>query len=225
MKNIVLILLSLLVLPLTAKTEEISLGQIYGTAKTIGDAIVGETTITPAYALFKDDYRWAVDTETFTEHISDSIRRSMVTGTYFYSRSYVFRATWGASSHSSTAPFPLNGVGRLNFSTYEEYDPVLNLGPSSSKILENFSLAVWIASIKHTGLWPPNRGPYETYVKMGAQQQVLIAPGIIAGTTKFSSFRGGFSPRDTGFVTGTVGWVGYQYTWPGLCWTGEFYEY
>lgn len=100
-----ILLVSAAFLPCHSKALDI--GTIFGTAKTVGDAIVGQTTVTPAYALNSWTQRsWGNYLNNFFGvdiwySFRYSVKRDPVTQTYFYQSTY----SGPGGGWSDTTPF------------------------------------------------------------------------------------------------------------------------
>jgi len=143
---------------------EIGLGDVWGTAWTIGNIIVGETTLTPAYA---------VKSYTFHDVLTNSGRiqgdfnvtykanRDLL-GNYFY---YSVRQVAGGFYPPSDQPFPVQHINKLNKTCQSHWvalDGTTNV--STSTTLETHTEVVWMAKVEQTGLWPDD-GPWTVWLK------------------------------------------------------------
>ena len=92
---------------------EVALGEVVGQAWTIGTAIAGETTITPAYAVNSYFYHYAV-TNTPTGlrdcSVTYKVDRDLF-GNYFYS---TVSSMAGSKPFSTNKPFPVNRLNKMN---------------------------------------------------------------------------------------------------------------
>jgi len=182
MKNKIMLLIALLVLPFGANAD-VGLGEVLGTAWTIGDAIVGKTTLTPAYAVesyFHRDSGWVtfgvpVSTTVAGSTLTLKLTRSRVTGAYFYYKK--IETTAGVSEW--TTPFPLNSINKLNMQC-----TTASLGLTSTTItVDTHTEFVWLAKVESTGLWPDD-GPWTVWLKTSGHKTKCV-PTNTPPTIKF----------------------------------------
>lgn len=143
-----------------AARAEVGLGEIWGTAWTIGNVIVGETTLTPAYAVEYWYYYFREQSSSYTKRVT----RSRITGEYFYYSKFQS----GSTVFESTEPFLLNGVRVLNVNCSWDSGNG-QIGTSSN--VEIHKEWVWMAKVEQTGLWPDN-GPWTVWLKTSGQKNV-----------------------------------------------------
>lgn len=139
---------------------EISLGQVWGTAWTIGNIIVGTTTLTPAYKV--ESYDWYYRTGGLTQGAEVSVKKKMkwdkVTGLHFF---HTKTQPVASPMTETTEPFMINSVNKLNLTC-----TVGNIPGQTYEytITENHSEWVWLAQVETTGFWPDD-GPWTVWLK------------------------------------------------------------
>ncbi len=214
--------LMLIVIPFCVSAEAQTIGDIWGTAKSITSVIggfIGTTTVTPAYAM----KTWRKDSYGYYGNVYfDSrwrVSRSMVTGAYFYDyRNLRFDGTWSVNQ----APFSISTVQRLNYyCNLSTYYPDGSASLFIYNDLRDFEIAVWAGAIVKTGYFPPGQ-PYTAELKSVAtrlQTSCKSIPPLTRETRKDVQI------NDTGYVTTKMDLVSYDYSWPMLCWIGSTYDY
>ena len=162
--RIVFLLSAAILLGEISGKASVPIGEIIGTAWTIGDAVVGTTTLTPAYAIESWDY-------TFKEtglgppidgKIRSLLRRSRTTGEYLYYR-HVLRKNY--TNQPITTAFILNSVNKLNMTCQTPFGAKV----LTTTTLETHTEFVWMASVVTTGFWPDN-GPWTVWLKTGGNK-------------------------------------------------------
>lgn len=185
-----------LIQPLShARAEGIGLGDIVGTAWTIGDAIVGETTLTPAYSINMWDWTFRARGTNTDMYAHYHVRQSLVTKAYFYTWSFRDRSF----STNGTQPFSVDSVDRVNWhclNHWPEPEGLLEQGTQTHTIL------VWLAKVEHTGLWP-DHGPWQVWVKTRGRQVPSDCRGIVDPSQR--NYWAGASLYESGSETVTIG--------------------
>lgn len=152
---ILLFLLGATTLVQPSVRADIAIGDVLGTAWTIGNIIVGETTLTPAYAV--DSYFWY-----FKENVGSTtkkMRRDLL-GNYFY---YTKFESPTLPTNENSFIFPIYSLNKLNLTC--RYD----LGGGNIvtiTTIEKHTEWVWLSKVESTGLWPDN-GPWTVWLKAG----------------------------------------------------------
>jgi hypothetical protein len=154
-------------------------GQIIGTAWTIGNAIVGETTLTPAYAISSWTYRGRSKTPFYYDTVdyTQKMKRDRL-GNYFYYTKHVgypLPPPAGPVTSVSNDAFPVNSVNKINLSCAF----LDNTLPATSTILETHTEVVWLEKVEKTGLWPDD-GPWTVWLKTGGSKTSCSGPAANA---------------------------------------------
>jgi hypothetical protein len=149
-------------------------GQILGTAWTIGNAIIGETTLTPAYAVSSWTYRSRTTTAFYyaNSDVTETMNRDLLGNYFYYTKSvnWPYSSTAAVTSVSSNA-FPVNSMNKLNLSCVSNYNTL----PATSTLLQTHKEVVWLEKVERTGLWPDD-GPWTVWLKRADPQPIAAAP-------------------------------------------------
>lgn len=147
---------------------EIGLDDVWGTAWTIGNAIIGETTVTPKYAV--TDYTWhsAAYTQTnggpknYSLYVTRKYHRDLFGQVFYRSSKRIVQGGW---YEASSDPFPIEHVNKLNKTCVSYYTNANNeVYTVGSETIETHKETLWIESVNSTGLWPDN-GPWTVWLK------------------------------------------------------------
>jgi hypothetical protein len=159
--------------------SEISLGVVLGTAWTIGDGIIGETTLTPAYCVTDYTFHFGTYSQTNSDPRKYNLYGTFkyhrdLLGNVFYHRSK--RIVQGAYYPPSDEPFPVDHVNRLNM-TCEGYSTNANneVIKAGSQTVETHSEMVWLDKVESTGLWPDD-GPWKVWLKTAGSKAGCSRP-------------------------------------------------
>ena len=153
---------------------EISFGDVWGTAWTIGNVITGETTITPKYAVTDwtshIDIHWTTNGQGkwFFQYGTYKYHRDLLGNVSYRTSAQIIR---GATVPPSNAPFPIESVNQMNM-TCDGYSTNANTGEvihSTSVQLESHKETMWLDSVTSTGLWPED-GPWTVWLKTSGQK-------------------------------------------------------
>jgi hypothetical protein len=221
MKNIFKVLIAACLLaPLTVKAD-FDVGWVVGTAKTLVDAIHGDTTITPQIELWTwDSYVEAIvsnPSAPTSASTRQTVRRDPIAGTLFYqTRNKNFPPL---SDVTDNTPFNLGGSGGTQ--AYVYLNNYSCTAPYWFNIqAQSYSLALKV-TVSSTGIiaLPP---PYEISFKtMGTKlPDNCYDPGPF-GTRRFGK---SVSVGGTGTTKVVVGNPNYQLDWPISCWAGAPYQ-
>ena len=171
MKTLLLLLgiVMMLTEPLRA---EIGLGDVLGTAWTIGDKMIGETTITPAYAV--TDYTLHVEIYTITNGLPKffyqygtfKYHRNLLGNVFFHTSAQIIR---GVSIPASDQPFPIDSVDKMNMTCGGYTTNSNEVRYVGSLQVETHKETVWLAQVVSTGLWPDDR-PWKVWLKTAGQK-------------------------------------------------------
>lgn len=141
---------------------EISPGEVWGVAWTIGNAIVGTTTLTPATMV--DTYHRVYQVKNIsngrTTMTKNKLKLDFVTKAYFYNSESI--AIDGTRT-TSTAPFMLTGIHQMNYDV-DVHGISTNILIRTETNVQKVTMRVWLAKVEKTGLWPDD-GPWTVYVK------------------------------------------------------------
>ena len=175
------------------------LSEVWGTAWTVGNAIVGEVTITPAYAVKDWDYMFRA--KWYHPPAGTGINRykarlSLVTKQYFYTTD----CKWPTYSTNHTQPFPVNSVDRFN-GTCQFRDPEPDVDESWTC---DHNVAVWAASVARTGLFAGD-GPWQVYVKTTGNKLTKSSTACFFKPSALMNFWGRAQISETGHQVITIG--------------------
>jgi hypothetical protein len=140
--------------------KAVGFGDILGTAWTIGDVIIGQTTITPAYRVSYWDYRAKVKNTRESGYGHWNVTRDVVLGQYFYKYSMTATIDGQSGSTNSHEPFPVDFIGRWNY----QRSAALKTGWGTAAYVLDYKTTIWLESVVRTGLWP-DRGPWTVWLK------------------------------------------------------------
>ena len=167
-----------LVMQPSAQAQD-GLGKVVGTAWTIGNAIVGETTLTPAYAISSWYQHQVVSTpyQFGNNNVTRKVRRDMF-GVYFYDTKIVIDpADPFPHLRLSTNAFPVDSMNKLNMTCYYlDINPITGAtNLITNTIVQTHTEVVWLDTVVRTGLWPDN-GPWTVWLKTGGYPTGCSAP-------------------------------------------------
>ena len=154
---------------------QIGIGDVLGTAWTVKNAVAGETTLTPAYAVVSYTYRQIVTGlgSNGDMNVTRLMQRDFV-GQYFYRSKAVDDA---GNVTLSTNVFPINSLNQIGKTCVQVYGDKLG----TNWVLETHTETVWMASAISTGLLPDN-GPWTVWLKAsGYKTTVCDAPPPATG--------------------------------------------
>lgn len=198
--------------------EADSLGKIIGTTKTLVQfigSLAGKTEVTPAYAINYWTARYWGYYAGWPFRNYYAVREDVAFGERFYRSAHL----QGDFTYVvSEEPFPVDILRRYNYNC--DMAPWM---PNTYVYNEvgDFSVAVWVSSLKKTGYFPPGE-PYTAWIKSVGTQ---VAENCNPPPNYSREFRSSVQITDTGISILKPGWPGYSYTFPFLCWVGDCYDY
>jgi hypothetical protein len=150
-KNLMLVfsLAATMLIPPSARAG-IGLGEVWGTAWTIGNIIVGEVTLTPAYAV--ENWQRYVKEDPSSQ--TQKLRRSRVTGAYFYYTKVVHP---GSATENEDA-FVLDSISVIN-----------NNCTAGTSFVETHNEFIWMAKVEERGMISSD-GPWTVWLKTAGQK-------------------------------------------------------
>jgi hypothetical protein len=131
---------------------EIDLQDVLGASFTIGDIIVGQTTLTPAYAV-ETWYHYSREDSYST---LKRVKRARVTGAHFY---YTKTQTPSAVTES-TAAFSVDTVNRITRHCEYDYGNFV----VKTALVEYHTEFVWMQKVEQTGMIV-DEGPWTVWLK------------------------------------------------------------
>ena len=173
-----LLLLGATVLMQPSAQAEMTVGEILGTAWTIGNEIVGETTLYPAYAINRWYQRSVISTpyQFGNLDVTYQVNRDRL-GMYFYHTKIVRdQADPFPNPRTSTNAFPVNSMNKLNMTCYSyttNSDSTVNV--TTNITVQTASEVVWLDHVVKTGLWPDD-GPWTVWLKTGGNHTSCSGP-------------------------------------------------
>lgn len=193
----ILVLLALAAGNRASAEDSLPLGEWIGIGKTIADITIGDVKIYPAYAIEQWRYSWmAKTTNGIILRSSSKLKRSLVTGTYFYS--------WSSSgpgySTNGTTPFPINSVDRYAGTCQWG---LVDYGSTETYLCDH-KIVGWISRIEKTGLWP-DHGPWTFYVKTTGNKMKHFSSGCFYMLQPQWNFWAEFSLTDSGHDIKSIG--------------------
>lgn len=222
-----LAIITILIPLVTASGEEISIGTVYGTVKTLYSTIngfIGATEVVPAVALnnWRRDW-WGVYGNIAFE-ARHRVTRSLITGQYHYQtieRQTILNSQEIIQSIEHKQPFNLSQICRWNYRC--DLSSINQDGTVNHHVyngFETFSLAVWAASVRKTGYFPPS-GPFVGWIK---HSRTEISPNCNPSPGRIYSALYSYSIGESGTSTVTPIWINFDYSWPPRSWIGEPYD-
>lgn len=156
-----LFLLGAAMLTQTSVRAEIGLGEIWGTAWTVKNAIWGETTLTPAYAVETWTYRFKeVGLGPGTDgSITKKMWRNRITGDHIYYTK--IQSVTSPVFPESNDPFMMTSINKINMTCKHDVGGGTIVTDTT---LETHTEWVWLAKVESTGILPDN-GPWTVWLK------------------------------------------------------------
>ena len=157
-KAVLLLAATMLIqLPIRADDPEFPLGKIVGTMFTIGNIIIGEVHLTPAYAI----ETWYRRERESSSVVTKRVKRDLL-GRYFYHTT--IQSSTGTSENNDA--FYIGSINKLGIMCqYRQPDGTI----VKTETIETHTEWVWMDHFEATGLYNPE-GPWTVYLKTGGQK-------------------------------------------------------
>ena len=183
---------------------DMTVGEVLGTAWTIGNAIQGETTLYPAYAIKRWYQRKIVSTQYQfgNQDITYKVMRDHV-GVYFYNTKTIRGpADPYPNPRVSTNVFPVNSMNKLDVTCYSyttNSDSTVSV--TTNITVQSATEVVWMDHVVQTGLWPDN-GPWTVFLKTGGYHTSCSGP---TPTSNYYFWVPASIAQGSGYVTVSLG--------------------